>query len=178
LLQVNVPLPFFEVGGFSTFREGRYLTIKGIPNLASLFAELQTQLQAMKTVLRLLDEVPDAVALDTNVISLVGKFGTSCVSVRESIERLWQSRNPDWTNYISRWDRGYRGYCEETALVYGIHSNWRVARPKVRLASCLFGQVYALMSVTVLKVTLPYQLKIGKNTENLLQMRESLTETT
>ncbi|KZM27471.1 hypothetical protein ST47_g1385 [Ascochyta rabiei] len=46
-----------------------YFTLKGLPNLSNLFVELQTQLQAMGTVLRLLNKVPDAVTLDTNVIN-------------------------------------------------------------------------------------------------------------
>jgi hypothetical protein len=82
----------------STFEavEALYFTIKGVPNLSNLFAELQTQLQAMRTVLYLLNEIPDAGALDTNVISLVEKFGASCVPIRQSIERFSQSSNPDF----------------------------------------------------------------------------------
>jgi hypothetical protein len=59
--------------------EALYFTIKGVPNLSNLFAELY---------------IPDAGALDKNVISLVEKFGASCVPIRQSIERLSQSSNP------------------------------------------------------------------------------------
>jgi hypothetical protein len=111
--------------------ESLYCTIKGIPNLSSLFAELQTQLQAMKTVLRLLDKVPDAAALDTNVTSLVGKFGTSCVSVRESIERLWQSGNPDWTTF--------QDGTEDTAAI--------VRKLRLYMASIVIGGLQDLKSV-------------------------------
>jgi hypothetical protein len=103
--------------------EALHCTVKGVPNLSCLFAELLTQLQAMKTVLRLLSEVPDAVALDTNVISLVGKFGTS--------ERLWQSGNPDWTTF--------QDGTEDTAAI--------VRKLRLYMASIVIGGLQDLKSV-------------------------------
>jgi hypothetical protein len=79
--------------------EGLYFTLNGIPNLPDPFPELHTQIQAMRTVLRLLAGIPDTVALDPKVIDLIENFGGSCVSITKSVKRFSQSDDPDWTAF-------------------------------------------------------------------------------
>jgi hypothetical protein len=77
-----------------------YFTLQGISSsLSKPFAELETQLQAMRTVLRILGVVPDTVAINTEVIGIVEKFGSACVPVEESIKRLSKSGCADWTAF-------------------------------------------------------------------------------
>jgi hypothetical protein len=111
--------------------EALYFALNGTPDLSNLFNELQTQLQAMKTLLRLLDMVPDTVALNTDIINLVEKFGDSCVPVRESIERVSQHDNPDWTVF--------RNGPEDTAAI--------VRKLRMYMASIVIGGLQDLESV-------------------------------
>jgi hypothetical protein len=112
--------------------EALYFTLKGVPNLPNVFAELQTQLQNMRTVLLFLIRVPDTVTLlDTNVISLVQQFGGSCVPVRKSIERVSQSGNPDWT--------AFRDGTEDTAAI--------VRKLRLYIAAIVVGGLQELKSV-------------------------------
>jgi hypothetical protein len=156
--------------------EALYFTLNGIPNLPDPFPELHTQIQAMRTVLRLLAGIPDTVALDPKVIDLIENFGGSCVSIRESVERFSQSDDPDWT--------AFQDGMEDTATIVRKLSSY--------LASIVIGGLRDLKSVlrhpyltrpcanvgTVLTVILPFQLKVGKNTRNSLQMLVSLTLST